>query len=331
MGKWWAVLFGVVMAACAGLFVVAPMVPGWWLPEGVSSHAHLVDNLFYFILAVTAFFFFLTEFLLVLFIWKYAERGPVPAEEAPAAPSRFGRYLGPVRNLLNDQHKVEMAWTLVPALILLYLAFAQIGAWVKIKYQSRMWEEIRSQSQTTGLASKDFALQVDVSARQFEWRMRYATPERVRSWMSKLEEKDVKTDFNSFRTIPQRSDVHVVNEIHTWVGQPVLVHLSTRDVLHSFNIPAMRVKQDALPGKQIPVWFTPTKVNVRFDPKTKTWVDGIDPATGKHDARFIWDIACAELCGWGHYRMIGRVFVHPTREDFLAWLEKAEAAGNARK
>ena len=53
-------------------------------------------------------------------------------------------------------------------------------------------------------------------------------------------------------------------------------------------------------------------------------MDGINPKTGEHDSAFIYDIPCAELCGWGHYRMIGRVFVHKDQADFIKWLDIAE-------
>jgi cytochrome c oxidase subunit 2 len=105
------------------------------------------------------------------------------------------------------------------------------------------------------------------------------------------------------------------------------------DVIHSFNLPHFRVKQDALPGKTIPVWFTVTKSNTRRvvletdkdgDPLRLGWEDGYaDPRKAKDD-NFIWDLACAELCGWGHYRMIGRAFVHPDENDFLDWLRSVE-------
>ena len=152
VGKWWSILFAVVMLGCALSMVVAPLV-GIWLPEGVSTHAWDVDKLFYFILAVTTFFFLLTEGLLVWFMWKYAGRyDPAKAKEVLEAdlatqppepmetlqPTWFGRLMRPVLRVLNDQHRVEMAWTLVPAIILLYIAFAQVGAWVEIKYRSRM-------------------------------------------------------------------------------------------------------------------------------------------------------------------------------------------------
>jgi cytochrome c oxidase subunit 2 len=64
------------------------------------------------------------------------------------------------------------------------------------------------------------------------------------------------------------------------VGRPVIVHLSSKDVIHSFGLPQMRVKQDAIPSVEQRLWFTPTK-------------------TGE------WEIACSQLCGLGHYRMRG--------------------------
>ena len=165
-------------------------------------------------------------------------------------------------------------------------------------------------------------LQVEVSARQFEWRMRYPSPVRWQEWKAN---KDAARDF---AVNPHMDDVHVVNELHVWKDHPVVVQLRTIDVLHSFNIPLMRVKQDSLPGKIIPVWFTPTKKNVVFR-KDKAghhhWDDGFNPDTGKsRDKHQMWDIACAELCGWGHYRMIGRVYVHEDEADFVRWLEEAD-------
>ena len=154
-----------------------------------------------------------------------------------------------------------------------------------------------------------------------------------------------KKDFASFGKFEQKDDVHVVNQLHVIKENPAVVHLSTLDVIHSFNLPRLRVKQDALPGKIIPVWFTPTKSNVAwFTPPKKNvemrnqsagYVDGVDPDKGivldpetgerKIDEHYIWDLPCAELCGWGHYRMVGRLFVHKDEQDFLDWLKKAEA------
>jgi cytochrome c oxidase subunit 2 len=297
VGTKWALFFGVIMLACAGLFLIAPFV-GWWMPEGVSSHAHDVDFLFNIILGITAFFFILTEAILIYFMARFGSGDTQPAKTL--------KVLQPVVRLLDSQHKVEMAWTLLPAAILLYIAFAQVKTWADIKYESHRSEAMKG----------DVPVQVDLSARQFEWRMRYPSYERMKNWLEKKDDPDVKKDaerfgkFDAFAhpMFKDDRDVYVVNEMHVIKDNPAVVHLSTRDVIHSFNLPQLRVKQDALPGKLIPVWFRPTKANV--------------DENGKIMKDRVWDIPCAELCGWGHARMIGRLFVHETKEDFLHWLKE---------
>ena len=90
-----------------------------------------------------------------------------------------------------------------------------------------------------------------------------------------------------------KDDFEVLNQFHFPSGEPVIVYLEAEDVIHSFFIPELRVKQDAVPGMRIPVWFDATQ-------------------TGE------FEIACAELCGLGHYRMEAAVTVHE-RADFDAW------------
>lgn len=316
MGKPWALFFAVNMVAMAGLCFAAPAL-GWWMPKGVSTHSDSVDFLFYVILWITTFFFFLTEALLIVFMWKYG--AGEKAEGSPGVP----RFLKPIGGLLDNQHKVELAWTIVPAAILLYIAFAQVGTWANVKYQSRKQM----------LVGDAIPVQVDVSARQFEWRMRYPSASRMRAWIERPQEE--KADMDSFAKVLQFDDVGVVNELHVWKDNPVVVTLSTRDVLHSFNLPQFRVKQDSLPGKVIPVWFTPTKSNtlaVKTSFGQTIWYDGLgrDEDGQPRDKSLIWDIACAELCGWGHWRMIGRVYVHPDEQDFLNWLDQAGKSQHGR-
>jgi len=91
-------------------------------------------------------------------------------------------------------------------------------------------------------------------------------------------------------------DFTVRNQLHVPVDTPVVVHLSSEDVIHSFFIPAFRVKQDAVPGMHIRVWFKAME-------------------TGEYE------LACAELCGLGHYRMRAAVTVH-TADDYQRWLSE---------
>ena len=91
-----------------------------------------------------------------------------------------------------------------------------------------------------------------------------------------------------------RDDITTINQLNLPIGRPVIVHLSSKDVVHSFALPQMRVKQDAIPGIPQPVWFTPTQ-------------------TGQ------WEIVCSQLCGLGHYRMRG-FYTIQTPEEYAAWL-----------
>src|SRR5262249_2293986 len=133
---------------------------------------------------------------------------------------------------------------------------------------------------------------ITVSARQFEWRMRYPTAAELDAMLKDPKQAAMITRLWSEH--PHSDDIHVVNDVHTWAGAHVRVYLQTRDVIHSFFLPNLRLKQDALPGKTIPVWFRvkPEEYNAELDPSTGEWVEMKDRN---------WPLACAELCGWGHY------------------------------
>src|SRR5262249_41101393 len=160
---------------------------------------------------------------------------------------------------VHGNHTLEVFWTAVPAAILLLIALLQIRTWEDIKYQSRMPEPDQI---------------VEVSARQFEWRLRYPTPTQLelitKTWRSNRQEPAAARDWSRD---PHADDLHVVNALHTWKDANVRVYLKTRDVLHSFYLPNLRLKQDALPGKTIPVWFRPTDYNTTFDKESKAWLD----------------------------------------------------------
>ncbi|HEV3235976.1 MAG TPA: cytochrome c oxidase subunit II, partial [Gemmataceae bacterium] len=216
MQKFWSILFGATMGGALLLFIVSPFV-GWWLPKNVATFGAGIDNLFYLILGITGFFFVLTEAVLVYAMFRYAGR---PGYKAP---------------YVHGNHTLEMVWTLVPGVILLLLAIVQINVWADVKYQKNM-------------PKPDGATQqMEVTARQWEWRVRYPNAERMASW-----EKDPSKALD-FGTNPHVDDLHLANEIHTWKQVKVLVHLKTQDVIHSFFLPNLRLKQDALPGKTIPV------------------------------------------------------------------------------
>jgi cytochrome c oxidase subunit II len=138
------------------------------------------------------------------------------------------------------------------------------------------------------------ALVVRVTAQQFSWTIHYPGPDgefgRVDPALVTAENA---SGFDR-QSAGAADDVISINQMHLPIDRPVIVQLMARDVIHSFGVPAMRVKQDAIPGMMIPVWFTPT-------------LEGS------------FDIACSQLCGLGHYRMRGVITVEPA-DRFATWL-----------
>ncbi len=100
------------------------------------------------------------------------------------------------------------------------------------------------------------------------------------------------------------------------VDKPVMIHLTSKDVIHCFNLPNMRIKQDVVPGLSIPVWFVPTKTTAEMRVELKSRERYKDTADD-----FVYEIACAQLCGNSHYSMRGFLTIE-TPEEFQAWLDE---------
>jgi cytochrome c oxidase subunit 2 len=152
------------------------------------------------------------------------------------------------------------------------------------------------------------ALLVQVTGEQFAWNIHYAGPD------GKFGRTDVKLiDLQSNplgldRSDPAaKDDVTTVNQLYLPVNRPIIVRLRSKDVIHSFGVPQFRVKQDAVPGFTIPIWFIPNVTTAEMRIRT-----------GNPD--FQYEIACAQLCGLGHAKMRGFVTVQ-TAEEFQKWLE----------
>jgi len=150
------------------------------------------------------------------------------------------------------------------------------------------------------LPAENEATVVRIVAEQFAWNVHYPGPD------GKFGRTDVRriaaeNPIGLDRTDPDaKDDITTINQLNLPVDRPVLVHLSSKDVIHSFGLFEMRVKQDVVPGLDIPVWFIPNKIGDT-------------------------EIACSQLCGLGHYRMRGFVSVK-TAAAYQDWLaEEAKA------
>ena len=170
----------------------------------------------------------------------------------------------------HGSHVLEVVWSIIPAATLLFIAIYQMNAWAASK--------MRYPETETGQPRPPLA---EVTGRQFEWQIRYPGHD------GQLGTPD---------------DLLTVNDLHVPVHTEVVLAVKSMDVIHSFFLPNMRVKQDIVPGMKQFVWFQP-RLEGRYD------------------------IVCAELCGWGHYKMKGRLTVEsPAR--FAAYLEQLHAEQN---
>lgn len=175
-----------------------------------------------------------------------------------------------------------------------WVANNQIEAWEQKKY-----------SPTPGAAD----LPIEIAGQRFEWRIRYPSSRRLQSDRQLVENFALEADTDR----EQADDLHLVNELHLWKGAVVQVHLKSRDVLHSFFVPALRLKQDAMPGKVTPVRLAAVESNVAWDAEASDW-----------KCNDQWEFACTEHLGPGPTRMRGQLFVYETKDDFLKWLRRAE-------
>lgn len=145
-------------------------------------------------------------------------------------------------------------------------------------------------------------LEIRIVAEQFAWNIHYPGKDGIfgKSNPKLMDPQNNPVGIDS--SDPNAKDDFVaINQLHLPVGHPIIIHLSTKDVIHCFALPIMRIKQDVIPGMSIPVWFTPVK-------------------TGNSE------IACAQLCGIGHYRMKGYVTVH-TPDEYEKWVSEQATIG----
>jgi cytochrome c oxidase subunit II len=227
MPGFWALLFLAVPVMGVATFVLADRY-NIWLPRDVSEHGRVIDELFFFILYLTGLVFVVTEIVLFYFAWKYsAKNNPQPVA------------------FTHGSHSLEVVWTILPAVTLLFIAIYQMDAWAAAK-----------------MRPPQIPITAEVTGRQFNWDFRYPGPDGELYTLDDI----VRTDGNLY--LPY--------------GEEIMLRITSADVLHSFFLPNLRLKQDVIPGMDQKVWF-----------KAKE--------TGS------FDIVCAELCGWGHYKMKGRV------------------------
>ncbi len=248
----------------------------YFLPEAASIHGVTTDFMFWFTMAILTIAFVVTNTLLFWFPYKYQY-----SEDRKA-------YFYP------DNHKLEIIWTIIPAIVMTGLVY----------YGLKEWNII-----TTFPAENECEV-VEVMGKQFAWQVRYPGEDN-KLGRYKFKAIDATNEFGIDFTDSASFDDFVPRELHIPKGKKVLLRIRARDVLHSVFLPHFRVKMDAVPGMPTKFWFVPTK-------STQEMRD----ITG--NPKFNYELACTEVCGRGHYAMRFIVVVDEPAE-YEAW-KKSQAS-----
>jgi cytochrome c oxidase subunit 2 len=241
------------------------------LPRLASAHGGQIDQLIG-VIHIIMFVLFIGWGAFFAFILMKFRKGAHPKADYTGVKSHFSSY-------------IEGAVAVVEVILLVGFS---IPLWAKVVVSTP------SEAESTV---------VRVVAQQFQWNCHYAGPDGKFGRVAVDLMDDQTNPVGLDREDPAaKDDVWTINQLHLPVDKPALIYLSTKDVIHSFFLPEMRVKQDAIPGMRIPVSWTPT-------------------VTGEYE------IACAQLCGLGHYRMRGYMTIH-TPEAYQAWMDEKQAELN---
>jgi len=248
------------------------------LPAAASTHAGDIDEMIVLVHWLMAILFvgWGLFFLYVLFRFR---KGANPKASYTGAKGKISKGL-------------EVAVAVIEVILLVFYA---IPAWAK---------------RVKAFPAETEATVVRVVGEQFAWNVHYPGPD------GKFGRTDVKlvapdNPLGLDRRDPDaKDDVTTINQLYLPVNRPVLIHLSSKDVIHSFGLYEMRVKQDAVPGMSIPVWFIPD-----------TTTDEMRKKLNKPD--FDYEITCSQLCGLGHFRMRGFVQVL-SAADYQKWMADQE-------
>ncbi|HXF05140.1 MAG TPA: cytochrome c oxidase subunit II transmembrane domain-containing protein [Blastocatellia bacterium] len=260
---------GVLLAGVLFLIAIAAMVLAGrrWLPPLASEHGAGIDRLMDYLMVSVGSLFILGHLILGIFIWRFSRQDRVTYRQASP--------------------RTERMWALVPALVMTVVAEGGV-----LVMGLPVWGKLY------GRAAPPDAFTVEVTGEQFAWNVRYPGPDgRFGRTDPSLIADDNPLGIDR-RDPAARDDIVHLGVVHVPVNRPVRVRLRSKDTLHSFFIPHFRLKQDAVPGMTIEVWFVPTQVGE-------------------------YEIACAELCGFGHFQMRGLLRVL-SPEQFSEWMARQQ-------
>ncbi|MBX3164589.1 MAG: cytochrome c oxidase subunit II [Bacteroidetes bacterium] len=271
------------------------------LPPAASEQGVKIDALWDANMYLITFVFLVTNFVLFFFAYKYRGNSKREAVYYP------------------HNNKLEMLWTVVPAVALAFI----------IIFGLKYWNEIMTPAEEADRVT------IELYAKQFDWTARYAGKD------GKLGETDFRQISGSNSVGMDTSDVAgfddilVKNEFHIPVGREIEFHMRSRDVIHSAYMPHFRAQMNCVPGMVTFFKFKPTKTTaeMRKDPYVIQLMEGINKQRekeGKEPVEFDYVLLCNKICGASHYNMQMNIVVD-TEAGYKTWLAKQKVVKKVAK
>lgn len=262
--------------------------------KSASAHGSEIDSLFNVTLFFTGIVFVITQALLFWYSYKYRQ---IEGRKA---------------QFISHNNTVELIWTAVPALVMTFLVAQGLSVWNDIM---------------PDVGPEDEFLEIEATGYQFAWDIRYPGSDNKLGTKNYKLISQGKNDLGLDFTDPKTHDDVILSgsdKIVIPVDTMIRVRITAKDVLHNFYLPHFRVKMDAIPGLPTYFIFTPIKTTEEFRQELRKypeWNEPYDPTDPESKMRweeFNYELACAELCGKGHYSM-KRIVEVVTREEYTAW------------
>ncbi|HQV05538.1 MAG TPA: cytochrome c oxidase subunit II [Chitinophagaceae bacterium] len=256
-----------------GVYYCNETLKGKILGAAASEQGVLIDKMLYITIAITGVVFFATQIALFWFSYKYQESDKRKAYYYP------------------HNNKLEVIWTVIPAIALTVLVGFGLFYWFKI----------------TGKAPKN-AMVVEVTGKQFGWEFRYPGPDGIlgKKYYKYIDPAKNNSLGQIWDDPANHDDVWMEQEMHLVVNKPVQLVIGSKDVIHDVGLVHFRMKMDAVPGTPTTMWFTPKYTTAEMK-----------KITG--NPNFVYEISCDQMCGKGHYSMRGTIVVE-TQAEFDAWM-----------
>lgn len=273
---------------------------GYGPHESASAHGGILDSMFLVTLVLTGIVFYLTQIALFWFAYKYRYKEGQRAKFIP------------------HDNRLEIWWTAIPAVVMTVLVVRGLDAWNTVMADVKPDEDY---------------MEIEATGYQFAWTVRYPGADGklgARDYKKTTANNTLGQDFTDAKNWDDIVSSGAGDILYLPVNKKVRVRIIAKDVLHNFYLPHFRVKMDAIPGLPTYFVFTPVKTTAEYRQELSKYAeyqqpaDPADPTGPKRWEKFEYELACAELCGKGHYSMRRIIKVVP-QEEYDAWIQAQQS------